>query len=46
MASINLFAIIAYPLGEGCTPSVENPPPVIKAADTVNPLAENPVVAI
>jgi hypothetical protein len=28
----------------GCTPSVENPPPIIKAAVTVNPLAVNPVV--
>jgi hypothetical protein len=39
-----LFLIITIqPLGEGCTPSVEKPPPVIKVADTVNPLAENPV---
>jgi hypothetical protein len=31
---------------EGCTPSVEKPPPIIKEDDTVNPLAEIPVVAI
>jgi hypothetical protein len=34
------------PLGEGCTPSVENPPPIIKAFVTVNPLAVNPVVKL
>lgn len=45
IASRNLLAIKAYPLGLGCTPSNEKAPPVTYVDDTVTKLAEIPVAA-